>query len=134
MWLRALGPDQRGTITAEFAITVPAVLLVLGLVVGSVQLAAEQVALTALAGDVARLEARGDRALAADRLARFSGNPRVERSGDSRILCVTAIAGPRAGLLAAIAVRARGCAARSIPARWGAEGATPGVRGERGWP
>lgn len=121
--LRELVSDTKGSVTAEFAITVPAVLLVLGLVVGGVVLAAERVALTALVGDIARLEARGDFALAAARLGSFTGNPRIERSGDSRILCVTARAGPRAGLLAAVSVSARGCAARSVAAGWEANGA-----------
>lgn len=132
--LRAFVSDTRGSVTAEFAITIPAVLLVLGLVIGGVVLAAERVALTALVGDIARLEARGDIALAADRLGSFTGNPRIQRTGDSRILCVTARAGPRAGLLAAVAVSARGCAARSISADWEANGAESVASGVRGLP
>lgn len=116
MVLRDLASDRRGSVTAEFAITVPAVLLVLGLVIGSVQLAAERVSLTALAGDVARLEARGDAALAAARIASFTGNPRLARSGGSEVLCVEASSGPRAGVLSAVSVTGRGCAARSAAA------------------
>lgn len=116
MVLRDLASDRRGSVTAEFAITVPAVLLVLGLVIGSVQLAAERVSLTALAGDIARLEARGDAALAAARLARFSGNPRVTRSGGSGVLCVEASSGARTGILSVVSVTGRGCAARSAAA------------------
>lgn len=91
----------------------PAVLLVLGLVIGSVQISAERVALTALAGDVARLEARGDGALAAARVRSFAGDAVLERSAGGGILCVTARTVPRAGLLAAIAVAGSGCAAMS---------------------
>lgn len=116
----ALVADSRGSVTAEFAITVPAVLLVLGLVVGSVQIAAQRVSLTALAGDLARLEARGDSALAAARLESFSGDPRISLDGDGRVLCVTASSGPKAGLLATLSVTGHGCAAvaeGSSPAR-----------------
>ena len=109
--MRRFWADERGTVTAEFAIGVPAVLLVLGLVVGALQLSAERVALTALAGDLARLEARGDGALAEQRLARYAGTPSIERSSDGRVLCVEAEAGPRAGLLAALTVTGSGCAA-----------------------
>lgn len=103
--------DDRGAITAEFAITLPVVLLVLGLVIASVQLSAHRVALTGLAGDIARLEARGDAALAAERLERFTGNPRVVRSEDGRVLCVDVTVAPESGLLAALSVTGRGCAA-----------------------
>lgn len=123
---RELLADTRGSVTAEFAITIPAVLLVLGLVIGSVQLAAQRVSVTSLAGDLARLEARGDDTLAAERLRSFTGNPEVERLGDARILCVRVTTGPRSGILAAVAVSALGCAARSSEGGWRAGGTRTG--------
>lgn len=121
MLLSALAADRRGSVTAEFAITVPTVLLVLGLVVGSVQLAAQRVSLTALAGDVARLEARGDSALAAARLSSVTGSIRITRNDDGRVLCVAATMGPDAGILAALSVTGRGCAAKSEAVGGGAQ-------------
>lgn len=113
MGLRELRVDERGTVTAEFAVTVPAVLLVLGLVVGAVQLSAQRVALTGLAGDVARLEARGDAGLAVARISRYVASPTISRSNDGRILCVSATTGPKAGILSALRVTGTGCAAVS---------------------
>ncbi|MGO3146307.1 MAG: TadE/TadG family type IV pilus assembly protein [Leucobacter sp.] len=105
--------DERGSVTAEFAITVPAVLLVLGIVIGGIHLAAERVALVSLAGDVARLEARGDSSLAASRIASDGRSPTIRREHDGGVLCVEATSAPRPGLLAAIQVQGRGCAALS---------------------
>ena len=102
--------------TAEFAITIPVVLLVLGIVIGGIHLAAERVALISLAGDVARLEARGDSSLAALRIASDGRSAAIRRENDGRVLCVEATSAPRPGLLAAIQVRGRGCAALSAAA------------------
>lgn len=90
---------------------VPAVLLVLGIAIGGIHLAAQRVALTSLAGELARLEARGDVALAAAHLARASGSPQVERASHGDLYCVTVRSRPPRGLLAAISVSARSCAA-----------------------
>ncbi|WP_141887723.1 TadE/TadG family type IV pilus assembly protein [Leucobacter komagatae] len=109
--LRALWADRRGAVTAEFAVAIPAMLIVLGLAIGAVQLSAQRVALTALAGDVARLEARGDDRLAAARISEHAGSPLLSRSTAGGILCVAATSSPRAGLLAGIRVTGRGCAA-----------------------
>lgn len=104
--------EERGSVTAEFALTVPAVLLILGIAVGSVYLAAERVSLVSLAGEVAQLEARGDGALAAHRLAEHPGAS-IARMNDGRMLCVEAKSVPGAGLLSIITVTGRGCAAIS---------------------
>ncbi|WP_353055795.1 TadE/TadG family type IV pilus assembly protein [Leucobacter sp. CX42] len=109
--LRCLLREERGSATAELAITLPLVLLVFGVVVGGVALAAHRVGLTSLAAEVARLEARGDAALAQSRIASFPGNPGIQRSQSGGILCVTAITSPGSGLLQAIRLTARGCAA-----------------------
>ncbi|TFC18183.1 hypothetical protein E3O19_05085 [Cryobacterium algoritolerans] len=51
---------DRGTVTAEFAAVVPAVLLVLALCLGAVQVSGQQMRLTAAAAAAARSLARGD--------------------------------------------------------------------------
>ena len=57
---------QRGSVTAEFAVVLPAVVLVLGCCLGAVQVVGLQVRLTDAAADAARSLARGD---GADRAA-----------------------------------------------------------------
>ncbi len=99
--------------TAEFAITIPAVLAILALVLGGIYLSSERVALISLAGDVARLEARGDSALAAARIASAARAPQIARENDGKVLCVIATGAPRQGILAALTITGRGCAAVS---------------------
>src|SRR5690606_10305228 len=92
---------------------VPAVLLILGLVLGSIHLAAERVSLVSIAGELARLEARGDMTLAAQRLTQSGQRFSIQRENDGRVLCITATAAPQSGLLSALRVSGRGCAALS---------------------
>ena len=54
------GDPQRGSVTAEFAALLPAVLLLLGCCLGAVQVVGQQVRLTDAAGSTARLLARGE--------------------------------------------------------------------------
>jgi len=101
--------DDTGGVSAEFAVTLPVVAAVLVLCVASVALAAQQVQLSAVAAQVARVEARGDRT---DPLHMSAlGYPvtvQRERTGDA--LCVTLRAQPADGLLAAVSIRGRSCA------------------------
>lgn len=103
---------ERGSVTAEFAVVVPAVLVVLGLCVGAIMLSAQRISLSAAVAEVARLEARGDIASAQLRLASL-GEVGVMRSRDGPMLCLVLSARPGAGALAAIEITARGCAAVS---------------------
>lgn len=109
--LRLLRAD-RGSVTAEFAVVVPAVLVVLGLAVGAIMLSAQRLSLSAAVAEVARLEARGDLAAAQLRLAAL-GEVGVARSRDGPMLCLVLSARPGAGALSAIEITARGCAAVS---------------------
>ncbi|MBK0420229.1 pilus assembly protein [Leucobacter sp. CSA1] len=109
--------DERGAVTAEFAIVLPAVLLVLGLVIGGILLAAHRVVLTSAAADLARLEARGDAELAAARLSELGGGIRADRESIGGLLCVTLGSRPGGGALAVVEITARGCAARSDAGR-----------------
>lgn len=101
---------DRGAVTAEFVILLPAVLLVLGFAIGAITLAAHRLTLTSAAAEVARLEARGDHAAA---VARLSVLPHVQReqAENNGVLCVTLASRPGNSLLQFIEVRARGCAA-----------------------
>lgn len=103
--------DDRGSTTAEFAVVLPAVLMVLALMLGSILLGAQRLMLTSAAAEVARLEARGDLAAAGARLGSLAFVSAVQRSREGPLHCVTLSASPGAGLLAAIQLSARGCAA-----------------------
>lgn len=103
--------DDRGAVTAEFAIVLPAVLAVLALAVAAIVLAAHRVALTSAAAEVARLEARGDDDAARHRLAEAGPGTAVSRERDGPLHCVTLRSHPASGLLAVAEVTARGCAA-----------------------
>lgn len=61
-----------GSVTAEFAAVIPAVMLVLGCCLGAVQVVGQQVRLTDAAADAARSLARGDGAERAAGLVRRS--------------------------------------------------------------
>jgi hypothetical protein len=61
---------DEGSITAEFAVVLPAVVLVLGCCLGAVQVVGQQVRMTDAAAGAARVLARGDDAARAGGLAR----------------------------------------------------------------
>lgn len=102
------GPDpagERGSVTAEFAAALPAVLVCLALCVGAIQTGAQQARLLDHAAASARLIGRGDVAPAPP-----EGASRRVGSGDG-VLCVTVTAPSRAGGLGALGltVSARSC-------------------------
>lgn len=65
-----LGSVERGMVTAEFAVVLPAVVLVLALAVGALGLAWDQIRCVDAAGAGARAAARGDSAAAVTLVAR----------------------------------------------------------------
>jgi Flp pilus assembly protein TadG len=86
---RAVAGD-RGGITAEFAVAVPAVLLVLGLCLGMLQLAAQQVRYTDAAAVGARSLARGEEeALASSRALIVAGPSSFSSTVDGEFVCAT---------------------------------------------
>lgn len=115
--------DDRGSVTAEFAVVLPAVLMVIVLALGSIMLATHRLSLHSAAAEVARLEARGDTDLAQARLSglsvgaggsgQASGAVTVQRSAHGALHCVTLTSRPAGGLLSAVAVSGSGCAAQS---------------------
>lgn len=103
--------DERGTVTAEFAVVMPAVLVVLGLVIGGIFIAAHRITLVSLAAEVARLEARGDADRARARLDEAQGAITVQRDRSGPLHCVTLRASPGRGILSGIGIESRACAA-----------------------
>lgn len=101
---------ERGSITAELALALPAVLLVVIIGVGGLFAASTQVQLQDGAADAARLVARGeshDRAAAAVTTVVSEGHSSISRHGD--LVCVTASANAQiAGV--AIPLTATSCA------------------------
>lgn len=104
--------DDRGTVTAEFAIVLPVLLLVLGLAVGAIMLQTHRLVLTSASFEIARLEARGEQGAAAAHLEHL-GQVEVVRQRDGPLWCVTLRSAPRSGLLSIVTVSATGCAAVS---------------------
>ncbi|MDR2998073.1 MAG: hypothetical protein LBU78_08130 [Microbacterium sp.] len=104
-------PDERGSVAAELAIAVPAVLLVMMLGVGALAAAARQVALQDAAADAARLLGRGEstgRAFGAVSAAVDGAGAASEQRGD--LICVTATADLSVGRVISVPLRASSCA------------------------
>ncbi|MFJ6652793.1 TadE family type IV pilus minor pilin [Microbacterium sp. NPDC091313] len=81
--------DDRGAVAAEFAVALPAIIVVVALGVGALGLGARQVRLQDATADAARLIARGDDAArAAAVVAAVGGAARFESRGD--FVCVVA--------------------------------------------
>ena len=109
--MHSITGDERGSVTAEFATVVPAVVLVLACCLASVQLAGQQLQLQDAAADAARSLARGGSASAALGHVSVPG-VRLAQSSSGDMLCVTLSARSRVplGTLLGITLRARSCA------------------------
>lgn len=107
---RRFGGD-RGSVAAELAVALPAVLIVLVLGAGALGAAAQQVALQDAAADAARLLGRGEdggRAAAAVSVAAPGASMSSSMSGD--LVCVTAHSTVAVGGLLSVPLRASSCA------------------------
>jgi hypothetical protein len=106
---------ERGTVTAEFAVVLPAVLLVLAACLGGLRLGAEQVRIVDAAALAARSLARGDAPAVSARLARDAGAEAiaVERAPDGLVCVLARRASPILGLPVPLA--ARSCALGTAP-------------------
>lgn len=99
---------DRGSVTAEFATVIPAVIVVLAICLAAMQLVSRQVLLTGLAASASRAIARGEPASTAS--AALSGaTTKVEHRGE--LVCVTAsTVGVMFGsVIAAIPIAATSC-------------------------
>ncbi|GAA2043773.1 hypothetical protein GCM10009819_33120 [Agromyces tropicus] len=98
--------------TAEFAVALPAVALVLAIALASIHLAAVQVRLADAAADAARALGRGEaEGVAADLAARNAPGARLSTSVEDPFVCAT-VSGRGAGILAAVELRMESCALR----------------------
>ena len=115
---------DRGSVTAEFAIALPAAVLVLAF--GAVILAAcgHQVRLQDAAADAARLAGRGETERGTALVADAGGTASVSR--EDELVCVTATAWAGAPLIGVV-LRARSCALDEAAFEDAAEGVGSGV-------
>lgn len=102
--------NERGSVTAEFAVTLPAILMVLAIVIGSLSIATHKIVLTSAVFDIARLEARGDLQLLTSRTNELPTGVLITKNVHNNILCVSATQNPGRGILSVIKIEARGCA------------------------
>lgn len=101
-----------GSVSAELALALPAVLLVLSLGLGAAQLGSVRLRAQAAAGDAARSLARGDPPGRASAIAAaLSPDARVSRHDRGGMVCVrVTVAGAARGPLAGIVVAGTSCA------------------------
>lgn len=111
--LQRLATEEKASITAEFAITLPSVIFVLALIIGAISIATERAALTAQAAEIARLEARHDPKTAAPLINGLTATTTVKRNAHNNLHCVTLTKKPGKGPLQLITVQARSCAAKT---------------------
>ena len=104
---------EHGSAAAEFAVAIPAVVLVLACCLSAIQVASQQVRLTDAAADAARTLARGDPVgVATDRVHRIDASAVLNTSTTGDFVCVqlSSPAGFGPAALAGVRVRASGCA------------------------
>jgi len=105
--------DAQGSVTAEFAVALPAIVAVLVCCVGAVQVASQQIRLADAAADAARSVARGDpAAVTAGRVRAVAGEASVSTTTQGEFVCVSVAADaafPAAAALGLV-VRSSSCA------------------------
>ncbi|MDR5700260.1 TadE family type IV pilus minor pilin [Agromyces aerolatus] len=98
--------------TAELAVALPAVALVLALCLGAVHVVGRQVRLTDAAADAARALGRGESPAVAhgiaDRVA--GGGTQLSTTQETPLICATVTGNGGAGVLGVIPLRAESCA------------------------
>lgn len=115
---RPVGTGESGGVTAEFAVLVPAVLLVLGLALGCMGVVAQQVRVTDAAAGAARSLGRGDSPdTARTRVAAWIGAADISsrREGDFVCVRVEQVPGFAPAAVAGLRVAARSCALAGAP-------------------
>lgn len=104
--------DDRGSVTAEFAVAIPAVLLVLVGALGAMQVAGEQLRLQAASADAARSFGRGDEN-GYSRVAEQIPGASVTKRMLGDLVCADARAPTTLGLLSGVTLVATSCALRT---------------------
>lgn len=111
---RRLAADERGSVTAEFAVVLPAVVLLIALAAATLSAAGRQVALEQAAGQAARLAARGESAARVREVARqLAPVASLSVSRDGELVCIT-VSAPAAVPLPLPPLRAEGCALAGV--------------------
>lgn len=98
-----------GSVTAEFAAVVPAVVLVLAVALGAIQIAGEQLRLQAAAASAARALGRGD-PNASEAILAVSPSARLDQSRSGDLVCAHASAAAGFGILLGFTLSATSCA------------------------
>lgn len=114
--------------TAEFAVALPSVVLVLALCLGAVNVIGQQIALGSLASSGARMLARGDDPAAVRaRVASAAPGVSLSQTSDGAFVCVALARNARFGPvgLGALDLSARGCALAADDAAADAGGGGP---------
>jgi hypothetical protein len=100
---------ERGSVTAEFAAVLPAIVLVLVIALWALQLAGEELRLQSAAGDAARLLGRGAPGATAV-IGRVAAGARFDQTDEANLVCVNATAPATLGILAGFTLSATSCA------------------------
>lgn len=110
---RIAGLDDRGSVAAEFAVALPAALLLILAGIGALTAGAQTARLQGAAADAARLIARGDARPADALVGALPGKTAMRVDEGDRLVCVTLTAPVAMMGLAAhgLDVSARACAA-----------------------
>lgn len=104
---------EAGSVTAEFALTLPAVIAILAVILGALTLSTQRIVTTSLAAEIARHEARGDHAAAAEQLTKLPQGTQIRRSDTANLHCVELTTGVKTGPLRALSVAVESCAMRT---------------------
>ncbi|HEY1529198.1 MAG TPA: TadE family type IV pilus minor pilin [Galbitalea sp.] len=107
--MRSRFRDECGAVTAEFATALPAVVVVLALAIGAIELGGEQLRLQEAAFDAARLVGRGE-AGAVERVRSVAPNASLTERDSGSAVCVDATAAAGLGVLSGIRLQATACA------------------------
>lgn len=110
--MRRVSRGEEGSVAAEFAVTLPALLLVLALGIGALAAGGQSVRLQDAAADAARLIARADDEGRARAVADAAGAAAFSVSHEGDLVCVTVASPVRLGVVptGGFEISARSCA------------------------
>jgi hypothetical protein len=107
--MRSRFKSELGAVAAEFAVALPAVVLVLALAIGSIGLGAEELRLQGAAFEAARLLGRGDPGARA-RIRSVSQDATLSTFASGESICAEARVSVALGMLSGISLSATSCA------------------------
>jgi len=109
--IRSREDAERGSVAAEFALALPAVVLTLLLGAGALGAAAQLVALQDAVADAARLLGRGESSASSEAVVTASvGGARVSSEARGEFICVSAQIDARVGTFLRVPLAASSCA------------------------